>query len=77
MRANNKQKIKVLESILQQIVDKSKVVTDYDIEILENNEELLVNVVLSNEDGIVIWEREGTYFEVYCECELLLWSLLD
>ena len=76
MRANNKQKIKVLESILQQIVDLSTIITDYDIEILENNDELLVNVALNNEDGVVVWEREGTYFEVYCECELVLYPLI-
>lgn len=78
MRTNNIQKIKVLENILQQIVDNSNTIYYYDIETLSTeNEELLVNAVLSNEDGIVIREFEGTYFEVLCDVKLVLYGLLD
>lgn len=77
MRTNDIQKIKVLENILQQIVDNSNTIYYYDIETLLANGDLLVNAVLSNEDGIVIREFEGTYFEVLCDVKLVLYGLLD
>lgn len=77
MRTNNIQKIKVLEDILQQIVDNSNTIYYYDIETLSTDGNLLVNAVLSNEDGIVIREFEGTYFEVLCDVKLVLYGLLD
>lgn len=77
MRTNDIQKIKVLENILQQIVDNSNTIYYYDIETLSTDGNLLVNAVLSNEDGIVIREFEGTYFEVLCDVKLVLYGLLD
>lgn len=77
MRTNDIQKIKVLENILQQIVDNSNTIYYYDIETLSTDGDLLVNAVLSNEDGIVIREFEGTYFEVLCDVKLVLYGLLD
>ena len=71
------QKIKVLENILQQIVDNSNTIYYYDIETLSTDGDLLVNAVLSNEDGIVIREFEGTYFEVLCDVKLVLYGLLE
>lgn len=77
MRTNDIQKIKVLENILQQIVDNSNTIYYYDIETLSTDGDLLVNAVLSNEDGIVIREFEGNYFEVLCDVKLVLYGLLD
>lgn len=77
MRTNDIQKIKVLENILQQIVDNSNTIYYYDIETLSADGDLLVNAVLSNEDGVVIREFEGTYFEVLCDVKLVLYGLLD
>ena len=77
MRTNDMQKIKVLENILQQIVDNSNTIYYYDIETLSTDGDLLVNAVLSNEDGIVIREFEGTYFEVLCDVKLVLYGLLE
>lgn len=77
MRTNDIQKIKVLENILQQIVDNSNTIYYYDIETLSTDGNLLVNTVLSNEDGVVIREFEGTYFEVLCDVKLVLYGLLD
>lgn len=77
MRTNDIQKIKVLENILQQIVDNSNTTYSYDIETLSTeNEELLVNAVLCNEDGVVIRDFEGTYFEVLCDIKIVLYALI-
>lgn len=77
MRTNNEQKIKELERILEEIIEKSRTARDYDIETLSLEcGELLVNVALVNEDGVVIWQSEGTYFEVLCAVKLVLYPLL-
>lgn len=76
MRAYNKQRIEVLESILKQIVEKSKIVCDYDIETLDKDDKLYINIALSNEDGVVIKEFEGTYLEVFYDLKLTLYPLL-
>lgn len=77
MRTNDMQKLNELKNILQEIVEKSYTVDDYDIEALKTETgELLVNVALSNEDGVVIREFEGTYFEVLCTAKLVLYPLI-
>lgn len=76
MRAYNKQRIEVLESILRQIVEKSKTVYDYDIQTLEKDDKLYINIALSDEDGVVIKEFEGTYLEVFHDLKLTLYPLL-
>lgn len=77
MRLNNKQKIDLLRGVLQEVVNKSISIRDYDIEATEiSNGGLLVNVALSNEDGVVVKEFEGNYFDVLCSCKLILYPLI-
>lgn len=77
MRTNDMQKINELKNILQEIVDKSYTIADYDIEALKTETgELLVNVTLSNDDGVVVREFEGTYFEVLYTAKLVLYPLI-
>lgn len=77
MRANDMQKLEELRNVLQTIVDKSYTIADYDMEALKTETgELLVNVALSNDDGVVIREFEGTYFEVLCTAKLVLYPLI-
>ena len=77
MRTNNEQKIRELEKVLDEIIGRSRTAKDYDIETLSLEcGELLVNVALVNEDGVVIWQSEGTYFEVLCAVKLVLYPLL-
>lgn len=78
MRANNRQKIEELKKILQEVVDRSNEIEDYDIETLSTeNEELLVNAALCNKDGVVITDCEGTYLDVFCWAKLILYPLLN
>lgn len=78
MRTSNEQKISELRSILQEIVDRSTYVADYDIDVMIREDgEMLVNIVLANEDGVVIREFEDTYFQVFCWAKLVLYPLLD
>lgn len=77
MRTNNEQKIRELEKVLDEIIERSRTAKDYDIDTLSLEcGELLVNVALVNEDGVVIWQSEGTYFEVLCAVKLILYPLL-
>lgn len=76
MRTNNEQKINELKRISEEIISKSKSVVDYDIETQVEDDELFVSVALVNEDGVVVWDSEGTYFEVWCALELVLYPLL-
>lgn len=77
MRTNNKQKIQEMERILEEIIEKSISVEDYDIVTKVEDDELLVSVALVNNDGVVIWESQGTYFGVLCDIKLILYGLLD
>lgn len=77
MRTNENERIKELNRILSEITEKSRYITDYDCDYLRTSEgELLANVALVNEDGIVVKECEGTLFEVTCWARLVLYPLL-
>lgn len=76
MRTNNEQKINELKRILEEIIGKSKSVVGYDIETKVEDDELFVSVALVNDDGVVMWDTEGTYFEVWCALKLVLYPLI-
>lgn len=78
MRTNNKQKIKVLKEILQQIVDKSKCVDSYSIKTIPlKNEEMYVDVLLIDIDGTIIAQSDGRYNDVKTWAKLILYPLLE
>lgn len=78
MRTNNKQKIKVLKEILQQIVDKSKCVSSYSIKTIPlKNGEMYVDVLLIDIDGTIIAQSDGRYDDVKTWAKLTLYPLLE
>lgn len=78
MKSNNKQKIKVLKEILQQIVDKSKCVDSYGIKTIPlKNGEMYVDVLLRNIDGIIIAQCDGRFDDVKTWAKLTLYPLLE